>query len=75
MLRSQPIYYDVRRLDKEGRIGLIIKYGYNGIYRLFFGDPYEAVFNYELQGGVVIQRGKKIEEQEFIKNNSIKKRK
>jgi len=68
VLRSQPLYYNVRRLEKEGRVRLALKYGYNAVYRVIFGDPYEALFNYELQGGVKIERGKRIEGQKFVKS-------
>ncbi len=67
ILKSKPIFCNVRRLEKEGRISLIIKYGYDGLYRIFFGDPREAIFNYELQGNVVIEKGKRIEDQRFTK--------
>lgn len=67
VLRSQPIYCDVRRLDKEGRIGLMVKYGYAGLYRLFFGDPEKAIINYKLQGDVEIFKGKVLSEHKNIK--------
>lgn len=54
ILSSVPILSDVRHFNKDGRIKLMAKYIYAGIYRLFFGDTDKKLFNYELNGGVKI---------------------
>jgi len=60
ILKSAQIFCDVRRLEKEGRLGLLKKYLYVGGYRIFFGDSYTPLVNYELQGNVKIKKGERI---------------
>ena len=47
VIESTYFKVSVRRLDKEGRLGLAEKYAFVEIYRLLFGDIYKDLFNYE----------------------------
>ncbi len=50
ILKTVPLLVDVRRLDKEGRIGTIKKYLITDIYRLFKGEIENPPFDYDMQG-------------------------
>lgn len=50
ILKSVPLLVDVRRLDKEGRIGTIKKYLTADLYRLFKGEIENPPFDYDMQG-------------------------
>ncbi|MBN1503131.1 glycosyltransferase [Candidatus Woesearchaeota archaeon] len=41
------ILFSIRRLSKEGRLGLVIKYIYSEIYRLFNKEIKKDIFEYE----------------------------
>ena len=41
LLKSVPIFVSVRRAEKEGRLRLLAKYIYSGIYRLLLGKEIE----------------------------------
>ena len=46
VLRSQKIPVSVRRLDKDGRLNVIIKYGLAGLYMIVVGNIKSDIFNY-----------------------------
>jgi glycosyltransferase involved in cell wall biosynthesis len=46
-LFSPKIKISMRRLEKEGRLGLIFKYAYVELYRLFKGDVKKKIVKYE----------------------------
>ena len=50
ILKSVPLLVDVRRLNKEGRIGTIKKYLITDFYRLFKGEIENPPFDYDMQG-------------------------
>jgi glycosyltransferase involved in cell wall biosynthesis len=43
----QPIYTSTRRLDKEGRLRIVLKYIYAGIYRLIYKEIDKPIFRYD----------------------------
>lgn len=47
VLKSSRIRVSVRRLDKEGRGKLVLKYVYVPIYRTFMGEITKPIFKYE----------------------------
>ncbi|MFA6022573.1 MAG: glycosyltransferase [Candidatus Pacearchaeota archaeon] len=65
ILKGAPLFYDVRRLEKEGRLRLVLKYSYHGVYRILFDDPSKAPFNYVYHGDVEVKRGKSFDDQDF----------
>jgi len=56
ILKSMPILADVRRLEKEGRLNLTKKYIRGAAFRIMKGEAYDPPFEYELHGGVEIQK-------------------
>ncbi len=50
ILNSVPLLVDVRRLDKEGRIGIIKKFVFADLYRLIKGEIKNCPFDYNMQG-------------------------
>jgi glycosyltransferase involved in cell wall biosynthesis len=47
LLKSVPLFVSVRRAEKEGRLKLVTKYIYSGIYRLFYKEIDKEIFNYD----------------------------
>lgn len=52
ILDGPPVAVDVRRMEKEGRLGLLVKYTRGYVYRLRHGEMYNPPFDYIFQGGV-----------------------
>ena len=52
ILEGPPISVDVRRMEKEGRLGLLVKYTRGYVYRLRHGEMYNPPFDYVFQGDV-----------------------
>jgi len=50
LLKGAPLYCDVRRLEKEGRLRTIIKYLVAGLHRFIKGEIYDPPFSYDMQG-------------------------
>ena len=50
ILRSHPIHASVRRLDKEGRLGIVMKYAVAETYMLTRGAIKKELFEYEMGG-------------------------
>ena len=42
ILDGPPISVDVRRMDKEGRLGLLVKYTHGYLYRICHGEMYKS---------------------------------
>jgi glycosyltransferase involved in cell wall biosynthesis len=59
ILKSVPIYCDVRRLERDGRWGTLKNYFKGFMYYNKHGMMKEAPFDYELQGGVNVKDIKK----------------
>jgi len=57
VLRSQPIAVSVRRLDKDGRLGIAIKYMMAELHMMVKGPYHEMPYEY-LMGGDVINEDK-----------------
>ncbi len=47
LLKSEPLFMSVRRLEKEGRLKFSIKYIYGGLYRLFYKEIDKKIYEYE----------------------------
>ena len=45
----EPLLVSVRRLNKEGRLGLALKYTYSALYRVFVGPVTKPIFAYEFK--------------------------
>lgn len=58
ILSSIAILSDVRRLNKEGRWGLIKKYCRGELHRITKGEITKIPFDYELHGGTKLERNK-----------------
>lgn len=58
ILKSVPILCDVRRMDKEGRLGLVIKYVRVALHLLLNRWSYECPVDYVLHGGVNVTKVK-----------------
>jgi glycosyltransferase involved in cell wall biosynthesis len=59
VLESHPIAVSVRRLDKDGRLGIAIKYVYGELHMMVKGPFKKTPFKYEM-GGEVKKKSKKI---------------
>lgn len=54
LLKSSPILCSVRRLEKDGRITIMVKFLWSCSYRIAAGEFYHVPFEYEL-GGIKIK--------------------
>jgi hypothetical protein len=50
ILRSHPIAVSVRRLEKDGRLSIALKYVFGELYMMTKGSFKEAPFEYQMGG-------------------------
>lgn len=60
ILKSVPIFCNIRRLEKDGRLNISLKCLKGFLFRTFIGEQYHPTFDYELQGGVKIRKHHKL---------------
>ncbi len=64
VLRSQPVAVSVRRLDKDGRLGIAIKYMMAELHMMVKGPYREAPFEYKMGGEEVDEKDQDKDETE-----------
>lgn len=65
IIRKKLLYWSHRRLEKDGRLPIMIKYGFAAIYSILFGQITDKKFPYKMGGDYFLEKSwkkdKKIE--------------